>query len=96
MEIIVMNRHLIRTDERNYIVQTVKDGKEPIVLVDDGKPDYTNFGTPVFPSDFASCLKTIKDRELKGNTKDVKTLKQCLAAINEIDHEIKEIGKVFE
>lgn len=95
VELLLFDKYLIRTDGvRNWMVSQVKDNKEPVVLEDkDGKKVYTNFKNETYHSEFAGCLKEVKRRELI--TGNIKTLKDMIALIHEIDRKIDDIRDEF-
>lgn len=93
MEIILLDKYLVRTDEYNFRLATVKKGKEPIVTIKDGKRDYSNFRREIYPSTFSQCLRWIKEFEIKNSdVTDVDELKQL---IDEIDKKIEQIRRKF-
>ena len=93
MELILLDKYLIRTDEWNYILQPCLKGKDAVVIINDDKRDYSNFGRKVFPSSFSQCLRWIKDYEIKKS--DVTTVEELKSLIDEIDKKIESVRRKF-
>lgn len=95
MEIILFKKYLIRTDEMNYRLSSVRDGKDAIIMKrEDGSKDYSNFSSEVYPTSFSQCLQRIKEHEIK--TSNVEDLDQLVDLLESIDQKIEAIRKKFE
>jgi hypothetical protein len=94
MEVVLLNKYLVRTDSLNWMLSKVKDNKEPIVLskIKDDKEvsDYSNFGRETYPNDYADVLSQITQLELK-TTPGINTIKKLVELTKEIHNNIEEL-----
>ena len=79
LEIIVLNKYLIRGLDIGYAFSTVKDGKKaeiikkPAIRKVDGinqevmVSSYANFGKETYPGSLANCFSNIIDDEVKNS-----------------------------
>ena len=111
LEIIVLDKYLIRGLDNCYGLSKVKDGKQPIILKNsklkkvDGvemvveKSNYSNFGDETFPSTFANCLKNIIDEEVRYSNitgSGLKPIYEIVGLLDEIHSKISRIDDVFQ
>lgn len=103
MELVLFDKYLIRGYSDGFILQKVKDGRQPIVLIEK-KPnsngeivdvsDYSNFGRESYPSTFESVLASIRRQELTD--REIKTIEELSKTLNEIKSIELEIQSKFE
>lgn len=111
LEIVILDKYLVRGMDTCYAFSRVKEGKPAVVLrtekikkingveVMAEVPDYSNFGDECYPSTFAACLRKIVDEEVRySNIKasGIEGVKQIVNLVGEVNQKIERIDEVFK
>lgn len=111
LEIVVLDKYLIRGLDKCYGFSKVKEGKKAEVLYKPQEkkvngvkqlvdtPDYSNFGDECFPSSFAACLDRILDEEVRTSNirgSGKEAIHDLALLIKGNKIMIKEIVKIFK
>ena len=94
MEMIILDKFLLRSDDLQYILSTKYKGKKPVIKVDEnGKKDYSNFDTrhSTYHTSIYSVLKTVREAYIRSSSvKNLDELFDLMAETNLLLKHIKE------
>lgn len=94
MEMIILDKFLLRTDDYNYILSKKHKGKKAIIkTTDEGKKDYGNFDTrnSTYHKDLYSVLRNVKEAYIReSNVSNLNELFDLLSEIKLLLETLKE------